>query len=473
MRLLITFVLIIGLASGGILGYAYLSKVKQTLDLGNNVFYPNLYINNIALGGMTKDQALLAVTAQVEQTVNSFAINLSTPDGQSWQVNKDTLSMTYDVTDQVNQLWRLGREGNASQRYDQIQTLLKEPVLRYTSLSYDITGVSSLLVQVKSQVDRAPADAQRIKDDTTFPPYTYTDESIGYSLDVSAAYTEICGMIDRLESGNVSLTPTVLEPTITRASLESQVVKIASYETEISSRSTQERTSNVALGASKFNNMTVTNNTRVSFNSVTGKRTERNGYLPALEIANGEYRMGIGGGICQVSTTLYNACITAGLEILTRHQHGLVVGYIDKGLDATVADSGKDLVFRNNTGADIYIQAGVEIRGKRQYCVFNIYGRPDTSGNTYKLDGRVTEIIPVPEEILKVDTDKDGDGIGDTHGLVFMDETVLASKGDEGYKIDTYLITSQGGVPISEEFRYTDTFKPIAPVRYTGAYSRD
>ncbi|HML47451.1 MAG TPA: VanW family protein, partial [Clostridia bacterium] len=104
----------------------------------------------------------------------------------------------------------------------------------------------------------------------------------------------------------------------------------------------------------------VKNGAKVSFNEVVGKRTDANGYQQALEIVNGVYVMGYGGGICQASSTLYNAAVQAGLDILERNQHGLKVNYLDYGYDATVADRGKDLTFRNNTGQDIIISARME-----------------------------------------------------------------------------------------------------------------
>ena len=474
-KVLVALILVVGVFAGIYMGGTYLVNVKNTLSMGDGVFYPNLYINNISLGGMTKDEALTAVGTQVQQQMDAFSITIASTTGQSWTINKDTLSMRYDVEERVNELWRVGHEGNASQRYEQVTELLVTPIQRYTALTYDITGLNTILTQIKSDVDRNPVNATRISDNTVFPPFSYTNDQVGYSLDISAAYTQICDMIDRLESGTVTLTPTVIEPTVTKAQLQSQITQIGYYETKINtSKSNEGRTMNVTMGCQKFNHMTVANGARVSFNDVTGKRSEKNGWYPALEIAYGEYTTGYGGGICQVSSTLYNACISAGLEIVRRSQHGLEVGYIEKGLDATVSNEGPDFIFRNNTGAEIYIAAGVETRGNAKYCVFIIYGRPDPNNYTRYLEGRIVEELPIPEASIKEDKDENGDGVGDTYGLIYQDETKVVSDGRVGCKVDTYLITkdSDGNV-VSEEYRYTDTFKAIAPVWYVGTHSRD
>lgn len=475
LKLAVVCMIVIGLFAGLYVGGTYLVEVKNTLNQGEGVFYSNLYINNIALGGMTKEQALAVVGTQVQQQVDAFSITIASTTGQSWTIDKTTLSMGYDVEERVNELWRVGHEGNAAQRYEQVKALATTPVYRYTALSYDITSLSSILSQIKSDVDRAAVNAMRISDNTVFPPFAYTNEQVGYSLDISAAYTDICGMIDRLESGTVTLTPTPIMPTVTKAQLQSEIQQIGYYETKINTAKANEgRTMNVTMGCQKFNHMVVANGARVSFNDITGKRNEKNGWYPALEIAYGEYTTGYGGGICQVSSTLYNACISAGLEIVRRTQHGLEVGYIDKGLDATVTNEGPDFIFRNNTGAELYIAAGVEARGNAKYCVFIIYGRPDPNGYRYNLEGRIVETLPIPEPTMKNDKDEDGDGLGDKYGLIYLDETKVESEGREGYKVDTYLITrDKDGNLVSEEYRYTDTFKAIAPVWYVGVTSRD
>ena len=438
------------------LGGTYIVEVKNTLSIGDGVFYPNLYINNISLAGMTREQALEAVSTQVQQQVDAFSITIASTTGQSWTIDKDALGMRYDVEERVNEL-------------------LQTPIQRYTALTYDMSGLNTILTEIKAAVDRPAVNATRIADNTVFPPFAYTSEEVGYTLDVSAANTQICDMIDRLESGTVTLSPTTIEPTVTRAQLQSEITQIGYYETKINTaKSNEGRTMNVTMGCQKFNHMVVPNGARVSFNDVTGKREERTGWYPAMEIAYGEYTTGYGGGICQVSSTLYNACISAGLEIVKRSQHGLEVGYIDKGLDATVSNNGPDFVFRNNTGADIYIASGVESRGNSKYCVFIIYGRVDPDGYTRYLEGRIVEELPIPEANVKEDKDEDGDGKGDKYGLVYIDETYEASKGRIGSKVDTYLITrDSSGNTVSEEYRYTDTFKAIAPVVYMGTMSRD
>ena len=161
-----------------------------------------------------------------------------------------------------------------------------------------------------------------------------------------------------------------------------------------------------------------------------------------------------------MSSTLYNAVIGAGLEIVSRTNHGLVVGYLDMGLDATVGNNGPDFVFRNNTGAPIYIEAYSE--GKGGNCVFRIYGRPDPNGYSYKLESQVAETIPYETEYR---IDKEGTYV--TYGQ----EPYVYRKGADGYKVDVYKVTYQNGTPVERVLAYTDTYKPTTQICYQGDYT--
>lgn len=121
--------------------------------------------------------------------------------------------------------------------------------------------------------------------------------------------------------------------------------------------STANRAANVANAASKINNKVLAPGEVFSFNDTVGKRSVANGFFQAPEYANGQTVMGIGGGTCQVSSTLYNAVLYADLSIVSRLNHMFPVGYCPLGQDATVTDSGVDFKFTNNTDYPIKISA--------------------------------------------------------------------------------------------------------------------
>ena len=443
-----------------------LMDIKRTLDRGDGVFYPNIYVNDIPLEGKTLDEAAAVVSQQVTALISSWRITLRTQDGRSWDITGKDLGMQYDVADQLDQLWAIGHTGTSAQRYEQVKVVEEEPVFRYTTLTYDMSSINQILAQIKSEVDKAPVSATKVYDDTVWPPYTYTDDVDGQELDITGLNEQIMGMVDRLESGVVDLAPTPVKAPITRAYLESQIVKLSSFETTIGNTSTEGRFANIKLGTEMFNHLIIKSGESVSFNKVTGKRTEANGYQQALELAYGEYIMGWGGGICQVSSTLYNAVVNAGLEVKSRTQHSRPSSYVDKGLDATVQDDRLDFVFKNNTNADIFIETEYYKKGSYYRCKFTIYGRPDPNGYSYKLVSEVVQTIEKPETVYRQDKNM--------QYVVYDDEEYVYSKGEDGYVVDVYLVTMDAnGLEVSREKKYTDTYKDVAPVTYVGITPRE
>ena len=450
--------LVVGVQAG-----SRLVNIKQTLDRGDGVFYPNIFVNDIPLEGKTLDEAAAVVTQQVQSLISSFRITLRTEDGRSWDITGDSLNMKYDIADQLDQLWAIGHTGSSSTRYEQVKALEAEPAMRYTTLTYDLSQVNQILNQIKAEVDQPAVSATRVQDDSKWPPFSYTDDIPGQTLDITGLNERICTMVDTLVSGDVVLSPTPVQATITRAQLEAQIVKLSSYETTVgkSGEYAEARAENVRLGTEKFNHLVIKAGESVSFNKVAGKRTVANGYQQALEIAYGNYVLGTGGGICQVSSTLYNAVVNAGLTVNKRTPHAIPSSYVEKGLDATVSDDRYDFVFTNNTNSDIYIETEfVKVKGY-YHSRFTIYGRPDPNGYTYKLVSQVVETIPLPEPTYEKDTTGEH--------VFYDDETAVKSSGREGYIVDVYLVTMDSkGLEISREKKYTDTYKASAPVYWIG-----
>ncbi len=456
------------LVTVGVMGVSRLVDIKQTLDRGDGVFYANIFVNNIPLEGKTLDEAAAVVSQQVESQIRSFSITLRTTDGsgRSWNITGEDLKMQYDVADQLDQLWAIGHTGSSAARYEQVKALEEEPVMRYTTLTYDLSSVNQILSQIKQEVDKAPVSAIRVDDDTKWPPFSYTDDVPGQELDITGLNEHICGMVDRLESGTVDLSPTVVQAPVTREYLESQIVQLSSYETAIGATSDPGRFINIENGTRKFDKLIIKSGESVSFNKVAGRRTYANGYADAPELAYGDYRTGVGGGICQVSSTLYNAVVNAGLEVTTRYQHSLASNYVPLGLDATVQDDRLDFVFKNTTNADIYISTEYYKKKGYWHTKFTIHGRPDPNGYSYKLESEVVEEIPIPEPTYIPDTDAEY--------VVYDDEMEQTSSGEKGYVVDVYLVTTDAsGLVVSREKKYTDTYKARQPKIYVGVTPRE
>ncbi|WP_160726145.1 VanW family protein [Bacillus sp. USDA818B3_A] len=166
--------------------------------------------------------------------------------------------------------------------------------------------------------------------------------------------------------------------------------KIGGYVTSFNTFN-QERTNNIYLATSAINNVVLFPGETFSFNHVVGKRTSEKGYLPATVIKKGEFSEDIGGGICQVSSTLYNAVDNAGLDVLKRFSHSRKVSYIPPGRDATVSWNGPDFVFKNKYNQPILIQA----KTLRNKVVVDIY-----SSEVIKFEPRQVPYLPDDQNYL-------------------------------------------------------------------------
>lgn len=170
----------------------------------------------------------------------------------------------------------------------------------------------------------------------------------------------------------------------------------SSFYTSYSS-STEERKSNIKLASKSLNGFFLDRGNEFSFNKVVGARTIARGYKQAKIIVQGEFVEGVGGGVCQVSTTLYNAVILAGLKVTEYHPHSLPVRYVMSSFDAMVNSGSADLRFVNNTLSPIYIKTYAD----DDMVKVEIYG--SAMREKYVRKSRVLEIIPAPEEEIIVD----------------------------------------------------------------------
>lgn len=199
------------------------------------------------------------------------------------------------------------------------------------------------------------------------------------------------------------------------------------------------RASNIRLAAAKLNGTVLKGGETLSFNDIVGARVKERGFLPAKIIENGEFVEGVGGGVCQVSTTLYNAALLSGLKIAEYHPHSLAVGYVPPSRDAMVSGNSCDLKITNVSETPIYIRAN----SKNGCITFQIYGASD--GSEYSLNSEVLGNIPAEEE--------------------FTDDPQKARAGKDGTLSEGYLTIVRGGYTKTVRIR-RDKYLPVKRVTF-------
>ena len=213
----------------------------------------------------------------------------------------------------------------------------------------DSDQYQSFLNQVQQQVFTPPVNAKMDKYGQIVP------EQIGYMLDKRSFHESFYEYYYGREQMQMEVPLRPVHPKVNSEILSHiRVQRIGQYVTYFNKRN-RERSHNIALATEAINNHVVFPGETFSFNQVVGKRTRERGYLTAPVIVRGELSEDNGGGICQVSSTLYNAIDHAGLKIVQRYSHSRRVPYVPRGRDATVSWYGPDFTFKNQLNQPILI----------------------------------------------------------------------------------------------------------------------
>ena len=447
-------------------------EIRNKVASCDGVFCPGVYVDGISLGGMAPREAKEAVEAQIRQRSGEWRVRLTY--GSNYKdITGDMLNFTTDVNGVLQEAWNQGHTGGTEQRYADMLKLEQTPYRAYTARpSGDTRVIDDVLAAIKALIDRPAKDAclAGVNRDNISDPFVFEEEEYGLSLDTEELRQQIYQMVSAFESGSIEIVPRRIEPAVRKADLMKQYTLRSSASTKISTSSDENRNNNIRHALGDFiNGYRLEPGQSFSFNKVVGMRTAERGFFPADEIVYGEMVEGYGGGVCQASTTLYQAAVCAGLQIVTRQPHSEKVRYTELGMDATVylsKNRNKDFVFKNNTDSDIWIFATVEKdpeeKGKnRLRARVDIYGA-DMGDVWYRMEPVIMETVEPPEPEYR--KDKKGQYV------VWQDDPpYLYSEAREGYRVDVWLADIRSN---RRTLLYTDEYAPKAAVYYTGVTAR-
>ncbi len=222
------------------------------------------------------------------------------------------------------------------------------------AMLYCFPRLADTVNAARAEVCRAPENAEIRFCPDRRPMFEIKRSSPGYELDEKRIYDDAYFALRR-GLRRVALSVSVIEPEVTAEELSGYTRLRASYTTSYAS-STPERKHNIALALGRLNGLTLNAGEKFSFNAAVGKRTAANGFLPAKIILEGKYVEGVGGGVCQASTAVYNCALRAGLKITKVSRHSLVPSYVPPSFDAMVNGSWSDLCFVNDGDGPLFIR---------------------------------------------------------------------------------------------------------------------
>jgi len=418
---------------------------------GQTIF-PGVYVDGVDVGGKTVEEARQAIAHVNAQGGGDFAITVNVGN-MTWQIDSAQVPMTRNVDDILTQAYALGR-GNTTvirgtrvtpfqERLNTAVNLRSAPVALSTSLSYDRTTVRQMVESIAQYVNRDPINASVASFDFTTRQFTFNSDAPGAYISADDVYRQVIACLD---SGDryaaITVQPQIVLAQVTKAELMNSFRQISSYTTQTTSNAN--RNTNVDLSAAAINGTTVMPGETFSFNRATGQRTYEKGYRAAAAIAGGQSIDEIGGGVCQTSSTLFNAVARANLEIVDRSPHAWPSNYVDKGMDATVNWPNLDFQFKNNTDWPIFIVSYY----KNRKVTVEIYGMALGEELTIDLESEVTRTINPPSETNYVHNPALAPG-----------EEKITVEARKGYEVDTYKVWYQNGQEIKRELLFHSRYK--------------
>lgn len=327
---------------------------------------------------------------------------------------------------------------------------------------YMFGGWKEYYAAVKKTVNVAPQDAVLNFNPNKPPFFEVKKEVIGCKLNDNDVLCTILKEMHNTDNIVVNLKPQLLLPNVYYDSLIKQTSKLSSFSTSYQT-SSEDRKNNIKLALKNFNGMQVMPKQTISFNSVTGERTVQKGYKTAHMIMEGEYIDAIGGGVCQASTTLYNALLLSGVDIDEVHSHSLPSSYVALGFDAMVNFGTSDLRFTNQYDTPIYIRVVCTNERVR----VDIYGQNYSQNIKTKTKTEVLSVLPPPND--KVIVDNNGEYIDIVE---YKDESFYKKQAQNGYKVNAYLEYYANNKLKKRKLLRTVTYKPQQGIKIFGAKNR-
>lgn len=481
------------------------------INMGNNKILNNVYIKGIDVSKLTKEEAKEKIEKELVSKLENTV--LAEYGEYSIEILPEEIGFEYDVKTVVEEAYLYGRTGNIfsnnitilksnfndanldieySYNGEKMDKVLENISLEIPNVvqfpSYYIADNKLIITKgvagnklniaktkedilnaienhtnnIKLIVEETQAekiDIEKIYEEihtepqnasVTKEPFSVTVEKNG--IDFAIAIDKAKEIISNEELNEYTIPLKFTKPKIKVADLGEDIFgnTLSKFETKYDVTNTN-RSTNLELALKKINGTILQPGEIFSFNKVLGERTLANGYKNAAIYSDGELEYGVGGGICQISSTLYNSVVFANLEIVERKNHSMTVNYVDIGRDATVSYGSIDFKFKNSRNYPIKIVA----TSKSGIATISIKGIMEE--NEYDVE-IVTEILDKVDFKTKYETVNTL-----ISGAEFTKQT-----GKYGYKVETYKVLSKGGKEISKILLSTDTYKPQVEIIQKG-----
>lgn len=489
--------------------FLVLSTIFALLNVNNTRILSGIYIDTVNVSGLTKEEAKEALSNALNNNL-ALTIRIYNGDYET-SFLPEQIEAKFDIDAAIDAAYRIGRDGSFIQNNYTILFTLLEPVSIQPTLQYNEEALNSIASSIaeklpdkviepsyyvedsnliitkghsgnvvdteslKQQMITSIQNTRETKKEIEIPVNYVECQAIDldaiyqevkkapqdayYTSDPFVVYPHVNGVdfAISLEEAKKLLEEDKEEYTIPLQSIPPAVTTnqigteafpdlLSSFKTYYY-ESNVNRTTNLKLSASKINGTVLLPGEVFSYNQVVGKRTIEAGYKDAAIYSGGKVVDGLGGGICQISSTLYDAVVLANLEIVERSNHGFVTSYLDAGWDATVVYGAIDFKFKNSRKYPIKIVASVS----NGVAEFQIFGKKEEV--EYEVDIETKVIASIPFKVRYVND-----------STLAAGKTKLLQGGSNGCKVEAYKVLKQNGQEVSRTLLSRDTYNAMEKI---------
>lgn len=437
-------------SGGGTYLYSQMNGVSEIIEKGG--IYPNIFVDGIDMEGLSVDEAVALLKNQHNKTIEGQALNY-TYKGDAYPITFDEVDWKYFLEDAVQEAYDIGRTGSKKEITKIIRELEEAPMEISILIDYNEEKLENFLLSIEQNFATDPVNSKMEKSGLDF---VITPDVTGVKMDLQAT---LHNTLESLENNMGTDIPIVVieEPAkYTASDFNFEKDLIGSFTTSYSTSQTNRQ--NLETGSAYLDGTIIMPGETFSAAEGMGEQTAERGYVSAGVFVGGKLVNGMGGGICQVSTTVYNAALMAELEIVERWPHSMPVGYVPLGRDAAIADGYKDLVIKNDTDSPIYLEA----YARDGVLAANFYGKEiHEEGRTVSFDTVLVSTTAKPAEVVTKDAN------------MYVDQRVVTYEGTGSKTVTVYKTITQNGQQVSREAFVNSTYRSMADEVTVGTKVRE
>jgi vancomycin resistance protein YoaR len=423
-------------------------SVHKAVD--NSNFANGVYIDGIDLSGKSYDEARQLLMNHAQDALADMQVALVYT-GEETLFDSDDLGITINYQEALDKAYQYNKDitDSLEQRFNKTAELIQHTRV-LSSIEIDDSKLSKAIKNYTAQYEKDAVDAEAIFNSAN-QTFTYTKEENGNDIDTELVVSQIKNMVNKKDFSPLEISSEIVYPSVKQSDLRENTKLVAYFET--TAYDSEKRNTNIRLMCEAVDGVEINPGEVFSVNDATGQRTAEKGFEAAPAIINGMTVDDIGGGICQLSGTLYNAALLADMEIVERTNHTWPSDYLPIGQDSTLNWDDKDLKIKNRTDYSMYISA----RFENQKVMVWLFGKPLDDGVTIKVQNEIVEELSPPKTEIRY-TSELPEGFRET-----------LRRARVGYSVKVYRIYYRNGVETERELVSWDRYSPLSKIVLVGS----